>query len=276
MLRTCGVDLNGPWLIRNVPLILRKWSPLANVAKEDLKSVPVWVKLRDDRLSAMCMESWGWSSFARAMIDIHVPVWVKLHDVPITAFTEDRLSAMCMESWRRSRFARAMIDIHADVELKDTLVVAVPKLKVFGHSLEKCSKKTVYDVNVKTQRQVVRGPNCSNYKTTTAKKMDNRHAKQKDTNSNKVSGNYNSGSKSVVDVANSSGNCKDDNLDNEDNDSENDVEEDDNESARKKSLYEHWKDDYNDNPYDDDKECEDLMEEQLALVSVVKFGSNVL
>ncbi|GKF84189.1 zinc knuckle CX2CX4HX4C containing protein, partial [Tanacetum coccineum] len=121
---------NGPWLIRNVPLILRRWSPLANVAKEDLKSVPVWVKLHDDRLSAMCMESWGWSSFARAMIDIHVPVWVKLHDVPITAFTEDRLSAMCMESWRRSSFARAIIDIHADVELKDTLVVAVPKLKV--------------------------------------------------------------------------------------------------------------------------------------------------
>ncbi|GKD00867.1 hypothetical protein Tco_1171141, partial [Tanacetum coccineum] len=44
----------------------------------------------------------------------------------------------------------------------------------------------------------------------------------------------------------------------------------------KKSLYERWKDDYNDNPYDDDKECEDLMEEQLALVFVVKFGSNVL
>ncbi|GJX88148.1 zinc finger, CCHC-type containing protein [Tanacetum coccineum] len=74
---------------------------------------------------------------------------------------------------------KAMIGIHAEVELKDTLVVEVPKIegngylfhtirvehewkptrcstcKVFGHSLDKCPKKTVFDVNVKTQRQVV-------------------------------------------------------------------------------------------------------------------------
>ncbi|GKF08861.1 zinc knuckle CX2CX4HX4C containing protein [Tanacetum coccineum] len=30
-----------PWLICKVPLDLRKWSPLVNIAKEDLKSVPV-------------------------------------------------------------------------------------------------------------------------------------------------------------------------------------------------------------------------------------------
>ncbi|GKA47002.1 NIN-like protein [Tanacetum coccineum] len=52
---------NGPWLVRNVPLILRKWSPMANVSNEDLKSVPGWVKL---------------------------------HDVPIAAFTEDGYNAI--------------------------------------------------------------------------------------------------------------------------------------------------------------------------------------
>ncbi|PWA75187.1 zinc knuckle CX2CX4HX4C [Artemisia annua] len=31
---------NGPWMICNMPLIVRKWSPLVNVSKEDLKSVP--------------------------------------------------------------------------------------------------------------------------------------------------------------------------------------------------------------------------------------------
>ncbi|GJY78350.1 RNA-directed DNA polymerase, eukaryota, reverse transcriptase zinc-binding domain protein [Tanacetum coccineum] len=103
---------NGPWLICNVFLILRKWSPLANVSKEDLK---------------------------------RIPVCVKLYDVPLTAFMEDGLSAiatklgtqlmldtyttlMCMESWDRSSFVRAMIDLHADVELKYTLVVALPKI----------------------------------------------------------------------------------------------------------------------------------------------------
>ncbi|GJU70154.1 copia-type polyprotein [Tanacetum coccineum] len=104
---------NGPWLIHNVPLILRKWYRLVNVAKEDLQSVPVWLKL---------------------------------HDVPIMAFTEDGLSvisiklgtplmldtyttSMCMESWVWSSSAREMIDIHADVKLKDTLVMSVPKIE---------------------------------------------------------------------------------------------------------------------------------------------------
>ncbi|GJV52183.1 zinc knuckle CX2CX4HX4C containing protein [Tanacetum coccineum] len=104
---------NGPWLIHNVPLILRKWYRLVNVAKEDLQSVPVWLKL---------------------------------HDVPIMAFTEDGLSvistklgtplmldtyttSMCMESWVWSSSAREIIDIHADVKLKDTLVMSVPKIE---------------------------------------------------------------------------------------------------------------------------------------------------
>nr|GEX76348.1 hypothetical protein [Tanacetum cinerariifolium] len=52
---------NGPWLIRNAPLILKKWSPVANIMKEDL---------------------------------CNIPVWVKFHDIPITAFKEDGLSAI--------------------------------------------------------------------------------------------------------------------------------------------------------------------------------------
>ncbi|GJV99831.1 zinc knuckle CX2CX4HX4C containing protein [Tanacetum coccineum] len=104
---------NGPCLIRNVSLLLRRWSPLANVFKEDLESVPVQVKLLD---------------------------------VPITAFMEDGLSSittkhgtllildtyttsMCLESWGRSSFVRAIIDLHANVDLKDTFVVVVPKLE---------------------------------------------------------------------------------------------------------------------------------------------------
>ncbi|GKE72797.1 hypothetical protein Tco_1534838, partial [Tanacetum coccineum] len=99
-------------------------------------------------------------------------------------------------------------------------------------------------------------------------------------NSNKVRSNNNYGLKSMVDVASSSGddvnveNSKDVIQDNEDNDSENDVEDDDTKTAcfmavksskdtcsskngggtGKKSLYECWKDDYDDNPYDDDDE----------------------
>ncbi|GJX33496.1 retrotransposon protein, putative, ty1-copia subclass [Tanacetum coccineum] len=74
-----------------------------------------------------------------------IPIWVKLHDVPITAFSEDGLSViatklgtplmldsytsdMCMQSWGRSSYARVMIELRADVELKDNIVVAMPKI----------------------------------------------------------------------------------------------------------------------------------------------------
>ncbi|GKC53948.1 retrotransposon protein, putative, ty1-copia subclass [Tanacetum coccineum] len=112
---------------------------------------------------------------------VNVPVWVKIHGVPVTTFTEDGLSAiatkigthlmldsytsdMCIQSWGRSSYARAMIEIRDDVELKDTIVVAMLKLtregfytctirveyewkpprctccKLFGHIQEECPK----------------------------------------------------------------------------------------------------------------------------------------
>ncbi|GJU81962.1 retrovirus-related pol polyprotein from transposon TNT 1-94 [Tanacetum coccineum] len=52
---------NGPWFIRNNPLILKKWHPNKNLLKEDVSIVPVWVKL---------------------------------HGVPVTDFSEDGLSAI--------------------------------------------------------------------------------------------------------------------------------------------------------------------------------------
>ncbi|GJS37295.1 cytokinin dehydrogenase 3-like protein [Tanacetum coccineum] len=110
-------NYNGPWFIRNNLLILKKWHPDENLLKEDVSTIPVWVKL---------------------------------HDVPVTAFNEDGLSAiatklgtplmldsytsdMCMQSWGRSSYARVMIELRADVKLKDNIVVAMPKITKEGH-----------------------------------------------------------------------------------------------------------------------------------------------
>ncbi|GKD36599.1 hypothetical protein Tco_1252108 [Tanacetum coccineum] len=108
---------NGPWFIRNNPFILKKWHPDENLLKEDVSTVSVWVKL---------------------------------HGVPVTAFSEDGLSViatklgtplmldsytsdMCTQSWGRSSYARVMIKLRADVELKDNIVVAMPKITREGH-----------------------------------------------------------------------------------------------------------------------------------------------
>ncbi|GJV38022.1 hypothetical protein Tco_1410499 [Tanacetum coccineum] len=86
---------NGPWLIRLVPLILNVWSPDADLIKAEVKKAPVWVKLHhvpivaysevglslittqigrpimlDSYTSNMCVNSWGRSAYARALIEV--------------------------------------------------------------------------------------------------------------------------------------------------------------------------------------------------------------
>lgn len=86
---------NGMWLIRMMTFILCKWSPNANLSKEDFRSVLVWVKF---------------------------------NDIPITAFMDDGLSAiatklgtslmldvytttMCTEALGRSSYETALIGL---------------------------------------------------------------------------------------------------------------------------------------------------------------------
>nr|GEV08283.1 hypothetical protein [Tanacetum cinerariifolium] len=52
---------------------------------------------------------------------------------------------MCMESWCRLSFARAKIELRADVELKDTIVVSVPKL--IGDGFSVCTIRVAYEWN---------------------------------------------------------------------------------------------------------------------------------
>ncbi|XP_022007507.1 uncharacterized protein LOC110906721 [Helianthus annuus] len=111
----------GPWLIRKVPLFLNVWTPSVSLKKEGIKTVPVWVKM---------------------------------FNVPISVYTDDGLSLlaskignpkrldgytadMCADSWGRSSFARALIEIDADQELKDHIVIAIPKLDEDGYITEK-------------------------------------------------------------------------------------------------------------------------------------------
>ncbi|GJW50796.1 hypothetical protein Tco_0092147 [Tanacetum coccineum] len=101
-------------------------------------------------------------------IDVVVPV--KLHGVLVTAFNENGLSAiatklctplmldsytydMCMQSWGISSYARVMIELRADVELKDNIAVAMPKITREGHCTCVGEKKTS-----QTSRGVPIGP----------------------------------------------------------------------------------------------------------------------
>ncbi|GJS70336.1 cytokinin dehydrogenase 3-like protein [Tanacetum coccineum] len=95
---------------------------------------------------------------------------VKLHDVPVMTFSEDGLSViatklgthvlldsytsdMCMQSWGRPSYARVMFELKADVELKDNIVVTMPKITREGH----------YTCNVRVEYEW-KPPRCSSCK----------------------------------------------------------------------------------------------------------------
>ncbi|XP_021971342.1 uncharacterized protein LOC110866501 [Helianthus annuus] len=85
----------GPWIIRSQPLFLEVWSLSIKLEKREVKKVQVWVKFHEvplatyteDGLSliattigepkaldsfttSMCVDMWGRSSFARALVEI--------------------------------------------------------------------------------------------------------------------------------------------------------------------------------------------------------------
>ncbi|GKC47577.1 putative reverse transcriptase domain-containing protein, partial [Tanacetum coccineum] len=105
---------NGSWFIRNNLLILRKWHPYMNLLKEDVSTVPVWVKL---------------------------------HGVPVTAFSEDGLSAIATKLELKDNIMAAMpkitregyytCNIRVEYEWKPPRCACC---KVFGHDQEECPK----------------------------------------------------------------------------------------------------------------------------------------
>nr|GEX40757.1 hypothetical protein [Tanacetum cinerariifolium] len=145
----------------------------------------------------------------------NVSVWVKLYDVPLSAFSEDGLgtistrlgtplmldsytSDMCIQSWGRLSYTRAMIDLRADGELKDTIVVAMPKL--LGEGFNLCTIHVTKNLNnsrhatrgvpvglnvsIKSSKQIYRHISNKNGASTSGKNKQPEVSKQEVSNSN--------------------------------------------------------------------------------------------
>ncbi|GJU43577.1 hypothetical protein Tco_1200843 [Tanacetum coccineum] len=110
----------GPWLIRNTPLILNKWTPNLVLKKEEVTKVPVRVKMHKIPVVTYCED--GLSLIAT---QIGKPIM-------LDAFT----SSMCEDPWGRLRFARALIEVSADKALKKEVVMAISEEDGTGHTKE--------------------------------------------------------------------------------------------------------------------------------------------
>ncbi|GJQ92635.1 hypothetical protein Tco_0003774 [Tanacetum coccineum] len=109
---------NGPWLVRRVPLILNEWTPNTILKKDEIKRVPVWVKMHHVPIVA-------YSEIGLSLISTQIGKPIML---------DSYTSNMCLHSWGRSVYARALIEIAADVELVKSLVIAIPLGNKEGHT----------------------------------------------------------------------------------------------------------------------------------------------
>ncbi|GJS75611.1 zinc knuckle CX2CX4HX4C containing protein [Tanacetum coccineum] len=136
---------NDPWRIRLVPLILNIWNPKSELVREDIKKVLVWVKMfnvpiltysdvglnlitsklgqlimLDAHTSNMCLNSYGLSSYARALVEILVD-----HDlvesldvaIPLEKGKGHRMVSIVIEfEWKPPRCALCKNFDHVDEE----------------------------------------------------------------------------------------------------------------------------------------------------------------
>nr|XP_043639257.1 uncharacterized protein LOC122610328 [Erigeron canadensis] len=142
----------GPWIVRNSPIFLNVWTPSTILKKEELKNVVVWVKIHnvplaaysDDGLSmlaskigkpkmldsyttTMCNESWGRSSFARAMIEILADQALKDElKIAIPIMEEEGFVKESMRveyEWKPPRCASCCIFGHSDAQCPQNVKV---------------------------------------------------------------------------------------------------------------------------------------------------------
>nr|GEU29963.1 hypothetical protein [Tanacetum cinerariifolium] len=109
---------NGPWLIRRVPLLLNEWTSNTILKKDEIKRVPVWVKMHHVPIVA-------YSDVGLSLISTQIGKPLML---------DSYTSNMCLNSWGRSAYVRVLIEIAADVEQMKSLIIAIPVGNKEGHT----------------------------------------------------------------------------------------------------------------------------------------------
>nr|GEY94530.1 hypothetical protein [Tanacetum cinerariifolium] len=108
----------GPWMIRNVPLILTKWSPNMSLDKEKVTKVPVWVKFHRVPVVA----------YSKALIKVNADKELKTEVVMAVPNFEDEGLTHTLET------------VRVEYEWKLPLCI---ECHVFGHTADQCPKNIV-------------------------------------------------------------------------------------------------------------------------------------
>ena len=136
---------NGPWLVDNKPLFVKKWEPGLCMSRPEVTKVPVWVKIFD-----IPLEAWNVEGISRIVSRIGGPIIM------------DRMTtSICDKPYGRASFARVLVEIDSkkpvvnSVELwyeslgkilrlrveHDWVPPRCEECKVFGHYRSDCKNK---------------------------------------------------------------------------------------------------------------------------------------
>ncbi|GKC02083.1 zinc knuckle CX2CX4HX4C containing protein, partial [Tanacetum coccineum] len=156
---------NGPWMVENKPLFVRKWEPGLCMSKLDTSKVPLWVKIYD-----IPLEAWNVDGISRIASRIGVPI-----------IMDKITTSICEKPFGRALYAKVLVEVDAAKGLIDTVEIWYKSLgksmmlnvdyvwrplvcehcKTFGHLSRFCSKglanvekKVGGDESVKNYRAV--------------------------------------------------------------------------------------------------------------------------
>nr|GEU79977.1 peptide-N(4)-(N-acetyl-beta-glucosaminyl) asparagine amidase A [Tanacetum cinerariifolium] len=126
--RIFGVWLDGVELLRSCTAEPRatgiQWTVTKDVTRCSIPRTPRVPQMRCIRLTSESYKPrWGEDGLSVISTKLGTPLMPD-------SYTSD----MCMQSWGMSSYVRAMIELQTNVELKDNIVAAMPKINREGHS----------------------------------------------------------------------------------------------------------------------------------------------
>ncbi|GJY66712.1 zinc knuckle CX2CX4HX4C containing protein [Tanacetum coccineum] len=160
-----GIDQvvnKGPWMVRNKPLIVQKWSVNMKLDKTDPDKIPLWVKLCDVPLEAWTVK--GISALASRLGKSLV--------------MDSVTTKMCKQGNGKVGYVRVLVEVSAKKELTDVTEVVYKNSMgevhcrksvkvvygwkpptccdcgVFGHMLRNCHKKEPSKTNVQKENEM--------------------------------------------------------------------------------------------------------------------------
>ncbi|GKD58660.1 zinc knuckle CX2CX4HX4C containing protein [Tanacetum coccineum] len=98
---------NGPWMVENKPLFVRKWEPGLCMSKLDTSKVPLWVKIYD-----IPLEAWNVDGISRIASRIGVLI-----------IMDNITTSICEKPFGWALYAKVLVEVDAAKGLIDTVEI---------------------------------------------------------------------------------------------------------------------------------------------------------